>query len=150
MEKVSIIGVDIAKSVFQAHGAGASGGVVFRKKINRTKLLEFFASLTPCTVATEACDGEHLASTAGFAKANEMSLKVAEIPVGSQASSANLDQASMRSLFELGRRRGASGEAWSGVSPDGVALVSDALTDMSENRGGQSSSIDGPQLPDKR
>ncbi|MEQ1611002.1 MAG: patatin-like phospholipase family protein [Hyphomonadaceae bacterium] len=91
-----------------------------------------------------------LASTAGFAKANEMSLKVAEIPVGSQASSANLDQASMRSLFELGRRRGASGEAWSGVSPDGVALVSDAPTDMSENRGGQSSSIDGPQSPDKR
>lgn len=33
MEKVSIIGLDIAKSVFQAHGADASGGVVFRKKI---------------------------------------------------------------------------------------------------------------------
>ncbi len=45
MEKVSIIGLDIAKSVFQAHGADASGGVVFRKKINRAKLLEFFAEL---------------------------------------------------------------------------------------------------------
>ena len=59
MEKVSIIGLDIAKSVFQAHGADASGGVVFRKKITRTKLLEFFASQPPCTVAMEACGGAH-------------------------------------------------------------------------------------------
>src|SRR5215831_3006602 len=44
VEKVSIIGLDIAKSVFQAHGADASGAVVFRKKISRAKLLEFFAS----------------------------------------------------------------------------------------------------------
>jgi transposase len=59
VEKVSIIGLDIAKSVFQAHGADASGGVVFRKKIIRAKLLEFFASLPPCTVAMEACGGAH-------------------------------------------------------------------------------------------
>jgi len=59
VEKVSIIGLDIAKSVFQAHGADASGGVVFRKKINRAKLLEFFASQPPCTVAMEACGGAH-------------------------------------------------------------------------------------------
>ena len=58
-EKVSIIGLDIAKSVFQAHGADASGGVVFRKKITRARLLEFFASLPPCTVAMEACGGAH-------------------------------------------------------------------------------------------
>jgi len=59
VEKVSIIGLDIAKSVFQAHGAEASGAVVFRKKINRAKLLEFFASQPPCTVAIEACGGAH-------------------------------------------------------------------------------------------
>ena len=59
MEKVSIIGLDIAKSVFQAHGADASGGVAFRKKINRARLLEFFASQPPCTVAMEACGGAH-------------------------------------------------------------------------------------------
>ncbi len=59
VEKVSIIGLDIAKSVFQAHGADASGGVVFRKKINRAKLLDFFALQPPCTVAMEACGGAH-------------------------------------------------------------------------------------------
>lgn len=57
MEKVSIIGLDIAKTVFQAHAADAGGGVVFRKKIHRSKLLEFFASLSPCVVVMEACGG---------------------------------------------------------------------------------------------
>ena len=59
MEQVSIIGLDIAKSVFQAHGADASGGVVFRKKIVRAKLLEFFTSQPPCTVVMEACGSAH-------------------------------------------------------------------------------------------
>jgi transposase len=59
VEQVSIIGLDIAKQVFQAHGADASGEVVFRDKIRRAKLLEFFASKPPCTVVMEACGGAH-------------------------------------------------------------------------------------------
>lgn len=59
MEQVSTIGLDIAKQVFQAHGADASGKVVFRKKISRAKLLSFFASQPPCLVALEACPGAH-------------------------------------------------------------------------------------------
>ncbi|NDR57448.1 IS110 family transposase, partial [Pseudoruegeria sp. M32A2M] len=43
MSEVSIIGLDIAKSVFQVHGADASGRVVLRKKVSRAKLLPFFA-----------------------------------------------------------------------------------------------------------
>lgn len=35
MEDVSIIGVDLAKNVFQVHGAVADGSVVFRKKLSR-------------------------------------------------------------------------------------------------------------------
>lgn len=42
MAEVSTIGLDIAKQAFQAHGADASRRVVFRKKIARTKLIEFF------------------------------------------------------------------------------------------------------------
>ena len=59
MDQVSIVELDIAKSVFQAHGADASGGVAFRKKIMRAKVLEFFASQPPCQVAMEACGGSH-------------------------------------------------------------------------------------------
>src|SRR3954464_5156365 len=57
--QVNTIGLDIAKRVFQAHGADASGRVVFRKRLVRPKLLEFFAAQPPCTVAMEACAGAH-------------------------------------------------------------------------------------------
>jgi transposase len=56
---VSTIGLDIAKHVFQAHGADASGQAVFRKKITRTKLIDFLASQPRCLVALEACGGSH-------------------------------------------------------------------------------------------
>jgi transposase len=36
MSDVSIIGVDLAKQVFQVHGARADGSVAFRKKLTRT------------------------------------------------------------------------------------------------------------------
>jgi transposase len=59
MGDVSTIGLDIAKSMFQAHGADASGAVVFRKKLTRGRLLRFFADQPPCLVAMEACGGAH-------------------------------------------------------------------------------------------
>ena len=59
MDQASTIGLDIAKRGFQAHGADAAGHVVFRKRLTRGKLLEFFAALARCTVAMEACGGAH-------------------------------------------------------------------------------------------
>jgi transposase len=59
MENVSIIGLDLAKSVFQLHGARADGSVAFRIKLTRAKLLPFFASAPRCVVAMEACAGAH-------------------------------------------------------------------------------------------
>ena len=59
MGDVSTIGLDIAKSVFQAHGADASGAVVFPKKLGRARLLAFFAAQPRCMVAMEACAGAH-------------------------------------------------------------------------------------------
>jgi transposase len=59
MGDVAIIGLDIAKSVFQAHGADTAGSVVFRKKLNRSRLLAFFVAQPRCVVAMEACAGAH-------------------------------------------------------------------------------------------
>jgi transposase len=59
VSEVSTIGLDIAKQVFQVHGADASGRVVFRRRIVRAKLLEFFSSQPRCVVALEACGGAH-------------------------------------------------------------------------------------------
>jgi transposase len=59
MMEVSTIGLDLAKHVFQAHGASASGMVVFRKKLRREQVLSFFASQPRCRVAMEACASAH-------------------------------------------------------------------------------------------
>lgn len=59
MGEVTTIGLDLAKSIFQAHGADAAGGVVFRKKLRRDQMLSFFAGQPRCLVAMEACSGAH-------------------------------------------------------------------------------------------
>ncbi|MDQ0320357.1 transposase [Pararhizobium capsulatum DSM 1112] len=59
MNEISIIGLDLAKNVFQIHGSGPDGRVALRKKLNRGRLLEFFARLSICVVAMEACASAH-------------------------------------------------------------------------------------------
>jgi hypothetical protein len=59
MEKVTTVGLDLAKSVFQVHGVNAAGGVVVRRKLRRSALLDFFAALPPTFVGMEACGGAH-------------------------------------------------------------------------------------------
>lgn len=59
MEDVSIVGLDLAKRVFQVHGAALDGRVVCRKKLSRGQLHAFFTQLPPCIVAMEACATAH-------------------------------------------------------------------------------------------
>ena len=59
MEQVTIVGLDLAKRVFQVHGATADGGIAIRKKLSRGQVLAFFADLPPCVVAMEACATAH-------------------------------------------------------------------------------------------
>jgi transposase len=57
--EVTTIGLDLAKNVFQAHGASASGAIVFRKKLRRDRMLSFFGAQPRCLVAMEACASAH-------------------------------------------------------------------------------------------
>ena len=57
--EVSIIGLDLAKTVFQVHGASESGATLVRKKLRRDQMLPFFSSLPRCVVAMEACASAH-------------------------------------------------------------------------------------------
>ncbi len=59
MAEVALIGVDLAKQVFQAHGAAADGSVIFRKKLPRNQFLSFLAEQPRCIVAMEACATSH-------------------------------------------------------------------------------------------
>ena len=55
MEKATIIGIDLAKRVFQLHGATAEGRPVLRKKMSRGQLLSFLAKQPRAIMAMEAC-----------------------------------------------------------------------------------------------
>lgn len=59
MSEVTTFGLDLAKNVFQVHGADGAGHAVVRKKLQRAQVLEFFNQLPPCLVAMEACGGAH-------------------------------------------------------------------------------------------
>ena len=59
MDNISIIGLDLAKNVFQAHGATKAGHRVLSKNISRAGLVAFFSSIPPCLVAKEACASAH-------------------------------------------------------------------------------------------
>ena len=59
MSEVRVIGLDLAKHVFQVHGADASGRVMFRKQLRRGQVLEFFGRQPRCMVAMEACSSAH-------------------------------------------------------------------------------------------
>ena len=59
MAEITTVGLNLAKNVFQAHGADAFGRVVLRKKLRREQVLAFFAELPRCVVAMEACGGAH-------------------------------------------------------------------------------------------
>jgi transposase len=59
MSTIAIIGLDIAKNVFQVHGAASDGAAVLRRQIKRGQVLTFFANLPPCVVALEACFTAH-------------------------------------------------------------------------------------------
>jgi len=57
MENVTLLGIDIAKNIFQLHGVDGKGRAVLRKRLTRDKLSETIANLPPCTIVMEACGG---------------------------------------------------------------------------------------------
>jgi hypothetical protein len=59
ISEARVIGLDLAKHVFQVHGADASERVVLRKKLRRGQVLEFFGHQPRRVVAMEACGGAH-------------------------------------------------------------------------------------------
>ena len=47
--KITTIGIDLAKNVFQVHGVDAYGKAVLKKQIKREEMAVFFANLAPWT-----------------------------------------------------------------------------------------------------
>lgn len=59
MTKDTMIGVDLAKAVFQLHAASMVGQPMFRKKLSRQSFGKFMAEQPPAVVVMEACGSAH-------------------------------------------------------------------------------------------
>ena len=55
----TMIGVDLAKSVFQVHGASMTGVVKFRKRLTRSQFRRFLAAEPRAVFVMEACGSAH-------------------------------------------------------------------------------------------
>lgn len=59
MKQVSTIGLDLAKHVFQVHGATADGSPIFNRQLRRGEVFQFFSKQPACLVGIEACGSAH-------------------------------------------------------------------------------------------
>jgi transposase len=57
--QIKVVGLDIAKQVFQVHAADIEGRPVAKLRLRRAQVLEYFRSLPPCLVGIEACATAH-------------------------------------------------------------------------------------------
>lgn len=57
--QTTMIGLDLAKNVFQVHGVNAAGEIVLRRRLKRQNVERFFSELEPCRIGMEACGGAH-------------------------------------------------------------------------------------------
>ena len=57
--RITTVGIDLAKNVFQIHGVDEYGKVVVRKKGSRTQLMPFIANTPACLIGIEACGSSH-------------------------------------------------------------------------------------------
>jgi len=72
--QLPVIGMDIAKNVFQLHIVDVETGEIQRRKLKRAKVAEFFANRQPSLVAIEACGGAHHWARTLQAKGHEVKL----------------------------------------------------------------------------
>jgi transposase len=57
--KITTVGFDVAKMIFQIHGVDEQGRVAVRKQLKRSQVLTYFANLAPCLIGMEACGSAH-------------------------------------------------------------------------------------------
>ena len=52
-KNIKVLGIDLAKNVFQLHGTDNKEKCILRKKLSRQKLIEFMSNLPTCLVGHE-------------------------------------------------------------------------------------------------
>lgn len=74
MSELAMVGIDLGKHSFHLHGQDKTGREVFRKKLSRQQMMQFFSNLPVCTVVMEACAGAHFVARQLMAMGHEPKL----------------------------------------------------------------------------
>lgn len=59
MKDIKVLGIDLAKSIFQLHGNDGDGKQILSRRIGREGLIGLVSNLKPCLIGIEACGGAH-------------------------------------------------------------------------------------------
>jgi transposase len=59
MARITRIGIDTSKTVFQLHGVDEAERVTLQRKLRRRELLTYLGKLEPTSIGLEACGGSH-------------------------------------------------------------------------------------------
>ena len=61
--KITTVGIDLAKNLFQVHGVDERGKTVLKKQLKRDQMMAFFTNLPACLIGMEACGSAHTGLT---------------------------------------------------------------------------------------
>lgn len=56
---IKVLGIDLAKDIFQLCGTDSGGNQILSKRLTRAKFKKFMCQLSPCLIGIEACGGSH-------------------------------------------------------------------------------------------
>ncbi len=101
----TVIGVDLAKRVFQLHWMETETGEICRLQIKRNQLVEFFANRKPCAIAMEACGSAHYWGRKFKSLGHEVRLIAAQF-VRPFVKSNKTDAADAQAIWETAQRPG--------------------------------------------
>ena len=101
----TVIGVDLAKRVFQLHWIETETGEICRLQIKRNQLVEFFANRKPCVIAMEACGSAHYWGRKFTSLGHEVRLIAAQF-VRPFVKSNKTDAADAQAIWETAQRPG--------------------------------------------
>ncbi len=57
--KITRVGIDLAKELFQVHGVDGGDKTVVRRRLRRGEMTTYFKKLPPCLIGMEACASSH-------------------------------------------------------------------------------------------
>jgi transposase len=73
MNNINVLGIDLAKDVFQLHAVNEYGKKVFNKQVRRAALPELIANLPTCKIVMEACGSSNYWSRKFLSMGHEVS-----------------------------------------------------------------------------